>query len=54
MVKIFSSDSLEDLEKQVNNFEKEYEGVFYFREHTISCSEGLFFMSVVLANKSYH
>lgn len=54
MVKIFSAYSLEDLEKQVNNFEKEYEGVFYFHEHAISYSEGLFLMSIVLANKSYH
>ena len=54
MVKLFSAYSLKELENKVNNFEKEYGGVFYFSEHSVSYSEGLFIMSVILANKDYN
>lgn len=54
MVKLFSAYSLKELENKVNSFEKEYGGIFYFSEHTVSYSEGLFVMSIVLANKDFN
>lgn len=54
MVKLFSAYSLKELENKVNSFEEEYAGVFYFTEHAVSYSEGLFVMSVTLSNKDYH
>lgn len=54
MVKLFSAYSLKELESKVNNFETEYSSIFYFTEHSVSYSEGLFVMCVVLSNKDYH
>lgn len=54
MVKLFSAYSLKELENKVNAFEEEYSGVFYFTEHSVSYSEGLFVMSITLSNKDYN
>lgn len=51
MVKIFKALSIEELEKQVNDFEIEYERVFDFSEHSISHADGSYIMCVTISNK---
>lgn len=54
MIKIFYALSLEELEKKVNDFEKEYNGVYSFSQHTIAYGNGKYIMSVEVSLKSYH
>lgn len=54
MIKIFSSLSLKDLEKTVNQFEKTEGKDYEITNHSISHCNGEYVMSVALYEKSYH
>lgn len=54
MVKMFSANSLSELEDRVNEYEKEYGRLFYFSNHSVSYSDGVYVICIVLTNKDYN
>lgn len=54
MVKLFSASTLIELENKVNTFEEKKSSIYYFSEHSLSYSNGLFLMSVVMTKKDYN